>query len=131
MTMRTFLISAGVRMTADWADGNPNMPEMMPGSSHYKCVLRAGRSSLTVYFSQGPAIRREPGVEDVLDCLASDASGYDNAGSFEAWAEEYGYNADSRKAESKYRAVERHTHGLENLLGRSAYRTLLDTVERL
>jgi hypothetical protein len=40
---------------------------------------------------------------DVLACLASDASALDCA-SFEEWAADLGYDTDSRKAETVYRA---------------------------
>jgi hypothetical protein len=46
---------------------------------------------MTVYFSQGPAISREPTIEDVLDCLVLDASGAD---SFEDWCAEFGYDTE-------------------------------------
>lgn len=44
-----------------------------------------------------------PSIGDVLQSLARDADAMDHAG-FEDWAAEYGYDADSRSAESVYRA---------------------------
>ena len=69
---------------------------------------------MTVYFSQGPAISGEPTTEDVLDCLALDASGAD---SFEDWCAEYGYDTDSRKAEHIYNTVRKQTEELASFLG--------------
>lgn len=43
-----------------------------------------------------------PSVADVLYCLLGDAEALDYA-TFEEWAENYGYDTDSRKAESIYR----------------------------
>jgi hypothetical protein len=131
MTLNGFIESAKVKMTAELVDQNPNMFDMPPGSTHWRCVLRAGRSRMTVYFSQGPAVSREPDVATVLDCLANDASGYDNTGSFEDWADEYGYDIDSRKAERTYRAVEKQALALRRLLGESAYQTLLYGTDRV
>lgn len=131
LTLTQFVNRYHVTMTAEWADANPHMNDPVPGSSHWKCRLRVGRRSLTVYFSMGPALNGEPTVQDVLDCLASDAVGYENARSFEDWASEYGYHPDSRKAERTYRAVERQANGLKRLLGAEVYGVLLWKTERL
>lgn len=52
-------------------------------------------------FRQGPAIMPDP--VDVFSSLAMD-SGVLDAGSFENWAADYGYDTDSRAAEATYRA---------------------------
>lgn len=44
-----------------------------------------------------------PSITDVLHSLVLDASAID-AGTFEEWAAEFGYDTDSRSAESSYRA---------------------------
>jgi hypothetical protein len=130
-TLKSFVVSHGITMTADWADANPNMTDMPAGSSHWKCVLKCGRRTMTVPFSQGPAISREPSVEDVLDCLASDAAGYENAQSFEDWASEYGYDTDSRKAEKTFKTVQKQANRLRWLLYTDdAFQALLFDTER-
>lgn len=113
LSMTQFVNRYHVRMTADWADSNPHMSDMPDGSSHWKCVLRHGRKSMTVYFSQGPAISREPTVVDVLDCLASDSANIEDG--FENWAEDLGYDTDSRKAEHIYKTVAQQTAALKRL----------------
>lgn len=130
ISMKQFLSKYPVKMSVSWADENPNMDGMPAGSRHFKCVLRFQRRRLTTYFSQGPAIEREPSVEDVLDCLAMDASVVANAGSFEDWCGEYGYDTDSRKAERTYAACQEQAQGLERLLGESANNLLLWETER-
>ncbi len=81
---------------------------------------------MTTIFSMGFGHNgHEPKAAEVLSCLASDAAGFDNAQSFEDWADEYGYDADSRKAEKIYKAVEKAAHRLRAFLGDSAYETLL------
>src|SRR5262245_58830241 len=57
---------------------------------HYRVVLKRGPKRLMTYFSMGPAIREDPTAEEVLDSLASDASGYENNPVFEDWVKEYG-----------------------------------------
>lgn len=130
MKLSTFIEKEKIRFDASLTDSNPHMSDMMQGSTHWLCRIRRGRRSMKVYFSQGPAIRQEPTAEDVLDCLASDASGFDNASSFEDWCAEYGLDSDSRKAEKTYRAIEFQRRDLVNLLGGDAYRALLEC-ERL
>jgi hypothetical protein len=91
--LKAFIQQHRITMSAEWADRNPNIDSMPPGSRHWRCTLRCGHRRMVVYFSQGPAIEREPTVEDVLDGLASDAFG----GTFEDWCAELGYDSDSRK----------------------------------
>jgi hypothetical protein len=79
----------------------------------------------------GPALIGTPKLADVLDCLASDAAGFENAQSFEDWAAEYGYDTDSRKAEKVYRTVERQAKQLRRVLGDEGYNALLWDIERL
>jgi hypothetical protein len=130
MTLRKFIESNRVRFAAEMTDANPHMDSMPAGSVHWRCTLKVGRRSMVVYFSQGPAVCREPTAEDVLDCLASDASGYENAGSFEEWCGEYGYDTDSRKAEKTYKAIEKQCDGLGRLFSPDQFAALL-SAERL
>jgi hypothetical protein len=58
-----------------------------------------------------------PELAEVLQSLASDASGALNAGTFEAWASDYGYDSDSRKAEKIYEACKGVHFELSRLLG--------------
>lgn len=141
MTLSAFISKARIRMTAEWADTNPNMhsdPEWMRQASHYKCTLRVGRKQMTTYFSQGCAHTSEPTVADVLNCLASDAScvscvrgGQLQTVDFEDFARDLGYDEDSRKAERTYRQTIKQTEKLISLLGETAADTLLWNVERL
>ena len=130
-TLDSIIRELGITATAEWTDRNPNMD--VEDMDHWKVTLRRKnpRRQMTVYFSMGYGHNgSEPTVEDVIDCLASDASGYDNARGFEDWAGDYGYDADSRKAERIYRAVERDAARLHRFLGVDYDRVLYDT-ERL
>jgi hypothetical protein len=83
------------------------------GSSHWRVTLRGWDRELTVEFSQGPAICREPTAADVLYCLCSDTVGLDCTDGFHDWCANYGYDAerddyaDDREtpAERTYRLV--------------------------
>ncbi len=72
-----------------------------------------------------------PGLVEVLDCLANDASGYEQCRDFGDWAGDYGYDTDSRTAEATWLAVGKISHDLRYALGLDVYRQLLEEVERL
>lgn len=60
-----------------------------------------------------------PTLPDVLDSLLCDSSEFiGQICDFEAWAECYGYDTDSRKAEATFRACMENAAKLERLLGR-------------
>lgn len=71
-----------------------------------------------------------PELSDVLDCLASDSSGVENARDFNDWAADYGYDEDSRKAEKIYNQCVEQRRELRDLLGLKLYEELLYEVER-
>lgn len=64
-----------------------------------------------------------PKKEDVLGCLLMDAEALDHP-DFESWAEEYGYDEDSRKAEAIYNACLAGGLRLRALLGEEGLRLL-------
>jgi len=131
--IKRFIRRTGLKMAVKSHYENPHMDEGMDrGSSHWKCLLKLGDARMGVYFSMGSAMKGPPKLADVLDCLASDASGYENSnGDFESWCSEYGYDTDSRKAHKTYRIVQRQAEKLRNLLGADAYDKLLWHTERL
>ena len=119
MTMTTLsdrIKAAGLKARVDYGDYN-KVPEDFRDSTPWKVTLRMAGRSLTVPFYTGPAITREPSAADVLECLLDDSSSFENASSFEEWAEEFGYDTDSRKAERTYKAVEAQAKKLRRFLG--------------
>jgi len=121
-------------MTAELTDRNPSLSvddDWARTATHWKCVIRKGRARMTVHFSQGSAVAREPTLEDILDSLGSEAGGYLNARGFEDWAGEYGYDTDSRSAERTYRAIGSQVDDLRRLLGEDALQELAFNTERL
>ncbi len=76
------------------------------------------------------ARRYVPPLTDVLDCLADDCAGYENARCFEDFAREYGYDTDSRKAERIYRACGAQHQALESVFGRTVLHELMFETER-
>ena len=133
ITLDQFITEQQLVMSVRPIKRNPHMQEQMP--RNFNCTIefegRGYHEPLTVYFSQGSAHKKPPTLAEVLDCLASDASGVDNAQSFEAWASEYGYDTDSRKAEKTYNICVQQAQELKALLGQDAYNQLLNGTERL
>lgn len=71
----------------------------------------------------------QPDVESVLYCLAADAQTVHNARSFEEWANDLGYDADSRKAEKIYNACRDEAFELMRWLGGEHYQQLIECEE--
>jgi len=133
MTLRELIRKHRLRMESELTDRNPHMEddEWARRATHWKCVIKRGRTKMTVFFSQGAAIAHEPSLEEVLDSLGSDAASYLNARGFEDWATEYGYDPDSRRAEAIWKAVGKQIADLRRLLGESALEELAFKTERL
>lgn len=131
-TMDTFTKRTGVRMTATKVDARPDPADTWDATArHFRCTLRTAKGRMVVWFSQGSAHTEPPTVEDVLDCLASDASSIENARGFEEWCGDYGYDADSRTAERTYRAIKRQMVGLRRLFTPDDFQALMFDTERL
>jgi hypothetical protein len=125
VTIDQFIRANRISMTAERWHENPSMLDSA-NMDHWKCALRSGNKRMTVYFSMGYGHNgKAPKVADVLDCLSSDASGIENARSFEDWCSEYGYDTDSRKAEKTFKTCEHQAKRLSNFLGSDAFQTLL------
>ena len=130
-TLADFVTAHGVTATVSPALDNPHMDDMPEGSRHWRVMLNCGGRCFTVPFSQGPALTDPPTVEDVLDCLASDAAGTEEYTSFGEWASAYGYDEDSRSAERAYNAACQQSEALWEALGAAAFEELLWDTERL
>jgi hypothetical protein len=144
-TISEFIAANQITMACERTDANPNMSESRD-MDHWKCLIQrygqrrrnhgkpgstTGKSRMTLTFSQGYGHKgAEPKLADVLDCLASDAAGAENAQDFEEWCSEYGYDPDSRKAEKTYNTVEHQAARLKTFLGDDLYNELLWNTER-
>lgn len=119
----TFLNARNVKITSVYGAA-PHNPDF-EGSHAYKVTLRYQGRRLTVPFYMGPAHTKEPTAAGVLSCLISDAQSTVNARSFEEWASDLGYDADSRKAEHVYKACEQIERKLRRFL-RDDYAAFVD-----
>jgi hypothetical protein len=94
-------------------------PKSIDGDREVQAIIKKAREKF------------RPELADLLDCIASDASGIDNARSFTDWAGDYGYDEDSIKARRIYDTCTDQHHELEQLLGREQIQVLMYEVERL
>lgn len=144
ITLAQFIEELGITMTTIQIPKRPDVSkdDWHASARHFLCTLYRGghntgkgpqEADMQVYFSQGSAHTKPPTAEDVLDCLASDAAGMENArGSFEDWCAEYGYDTDSRKAYATFQTVCRQASELKVFLGSVIrFETLLWNIERL
>lgn len=130
-TMQEFIKEQRVHMAdPEMVDRNPNMEDDEWRADHYKLVLRRKGKQMTVYFSMGVALCREPELAEVLSTLALDSADVENARGFEDWASEYGYDTGSRKAVRLYDMCKRQAARLETFLGGRAYDSLLWETDR-
>lgn len=86
------------------------------GSRHYDVIVsnQSGNSLRTVY-SQGPAIKEEPSILDVMYCFVLD---FDCVGlTFEDFCSDLGYDADSREDYKLWRDVRALTISMLDVLG--------------
>lgn len=60
---------------------------------------------------------KPPTAADVISCLLLDLSTIDHCDSFEEWADELGYDSDSRKAEATWRKLEAEAPKLREFFG--------------
>jgi hypothetical protein len=129
-TIQEFVEQHSISIHVEVADSNRNAPDWTD-ANHYKVTLRHKGRQLTTSFSQGYGIKGEPDAANVLNSLALDAAGWENARSFEDWCGEYGYDTDSRKAERTFQVVGRQAAKLKAFLGENLYDDLLWNTESL
>jgi hypothetical protein len=113
-------------------DRNPNMEddEWSRRASHYEVTLKRPGKRMAVFFSIGNPDDK-PDAETVLDNLASDSSTVENNPDFEGWAQDLGYDTDSRKAERTFHTIKTQAARLKRFLGEEGYKKLLWETERL
>jgi hypothetical protein len=100
-----------IRMTVVREEWNPTTNQ-----TEWIVRLRKGRKSMTTPFRAGAA-HNGVTAEEVLGCCIRDAEMAENAGSFEGFCQDIGYDEDSREAERNYNACLKIGKKLQNLLG--------------
>jgi hypothetical protein len=130
MTFKEFIDTHNLTLRYDPVGSNPHMHDDRR-ADHWRCLIRrpgATKRAFTTYFSKGYGHHgAPPTLLELLYCLASDARGSEEL--FETWALELGFDPDSRKAESIWRACRMQSVRLKAFLGEELYAQLLDCEE--
>lgn len=132
-TLDEYATGLGLTFHARQVERRPDglMRDMPAGTRHYLYAFENPMTGkgMSGYFSAGPGIAEPPTLADVLECLANDAAGWDNAESLDDWASEYGYDAldDRARVTDIYTATEEQTDRLRVLLGPDYDRLLWET----
>ena len=84
--------------------------------SAWSVTLRYQGREMTMPFWQGSGIHHAPTTRDVLECLISDATAYENALNVWDFAAEFGYEP-SHKIQGIYERCQRIAEQLHELLG--------------
>lgn len=72
----------------------------------------------------------KPTLKEVLSCLLLDARPFcEGHVSYKEWAGDYGYDEDSRKGEKVFRACEKQSLALRDLIGAEAFREMVPLYE--
>ena len=130
--LSTVIKRHAITMLVERSDSNPHM-EGGANMDHWQCKLISAKGRMSLRFSMGKGHGgKPPTLDTVLDCIASDAAGVEGPQTFEGWCQDYGYDADSRKAEHTYKTIKRQLGQLERLIGdKDALNDLLFKTERL
>jgi hypothetical protein len=128
--MNKFIKDNKITITSKKVDNNPHMTNF--DGDHWKCILEYNKKRMTIYFSKGYGFEgKKPSIEEVLNCLASDSLCIENNPSFEEFANEFGYDTDSRNAKKTYTVCIKQSKKLFKFLGEVLYNILLYATERL
>lgn len=110
-------------------------PDLSKSGRSFRVTLHFEGRQMTVLFFQGSAWTTDPTAADVLDCLALDSSGYENADNFEDWCLEYGFDLDDSDVRAEhartYHTVKSQSEKLSALLGFALYTDLLWNTDSL
>ncbi len=129
MTPEKFIKQYKVTMTCERIAKRPDGISF--GTNHFALCLHRGKNKMNLYYAMGFAHIGDPKLEDVLDCLGSDANCIDNTNGFEDWASDLGFDKDSRSDEKIYQASLKSDNDLKILLGESGYNALLFNFEQM
>lgn len=122
MTIAEFISAHGLTMTAKPAGSVRKGDSEYDGWEYdaWRCDLHHNGRSMRVTFNTGIGwAGKPPSASDVLYSLARDADDFcaPTPPSFADWADSYGYDTDSRKAEKTFRACKRQSERLKSFLG--------------
>lgn len=100
---------------------------MADSTYHWRYNIKRGGQVMSGYYSTGAAHTGEPENADVFNYLLLGSDGVDEL--FETWADNLGYDADSRQAENIYNACKQTLIDLERMFTSSELADLREVFE--
>ena len=106
---------------------HPNkVSEWQEKANCYRVTLRYQGRSYSLNYYQGRGIEREPGVVDVVHCLASDRNILSSCDTLKCFAGCFGWNEDTANT---YRAIKRQSARYNKLIGNTTTLELIGSKE--
>lgn len=137
LTVFEFCDKYGITMTSVAVPSRTDMlgDEWDKKAFHYIVTLRRGPGKvMSTFYSKGSGHVRNgrpipPNVIEVVAALAMDAQSIVTAPTFEEWANENGYDEDSRRAEAIWKGGAIVTQNLRRFLDHEAFLCLTNDVD--
>ena len=107
---------------ADYAD------EWKKTSNKYKARITYNKKSMTISFYTGSGWKKDPVLEDILGSILQDTTYLDYG--FEDFANEMGYDPDSRKAEKIYKEIQKQAKKINRIFSKEEQEELLTYLEK-
>ena len=126
-----FIAKRYIAMTSRSIKSHPLMDPDGSKMHNYEVCIQTKKGLLTLGYSKGLGHNGvPPGIEEVLDCMASESAGLDSSCNFSDWCGDYGYDTDTRKANDVYKAVKKQANDLKRIFGYKDYEILLWETDR-
>ncbi len=127
MTFQEFIEKHEIDMSEKYAESNPYHEDALPNTMHYVITLSCGDNEIEIPYSCG-RMAGYPYLEMVLCTVANEArvSEYD---SFEDWADNFGFDSDSRRAERIFENCKEMATMLGGLLTHSQFKEFMECEE--
>ena len=97
-------------------------------ANKYKARITYNKKSMTTSFYTGSGWEKDPELEDILGSILLDATYLDY--SFEDFANEMGYDPDSRTAEKIYKDIQKQAKKINRIFSKEEQEELLTYLEK-
>jgi hypothetical protein len=121
-------LKTNISLGFDWEYGaTGETPEGFKNANEYSVTFSRNGLERSFDFFKGKANTSEPEAVEVLECLVLDFI-YSDGVTFEDWADELGFNSDSRKAYANYENTLVNNIKLLDLFSRPELQELYDSM---
>lgn len=97
-------------------------------ANKYKAKIIYNKKSMTTVYYTGSGWKKDPVLEDILGSILQDTTYLDYG--FEDFANEMGYDPDSRKAEKIYKEIQKQAKKINRIFSKEEQEELLTYLEK-